>query len=109
MTETKATLYASTVAFALMGFLPARPASAQVASSVPAVDFGTDAIGGGVTSTKGPDGGVWAIAETDDLAAKYVKIVVTDDHRKRLSNEERPDAIPHGYDEIPDISHWVAR
>jgi hypothetical protein len=48
------------------------------------------------------------IAETHDLAATYVKIVVTDDHRKQLPNEERPDAIPHGYDEIPDISHWVA-
>lgn len=108
MTQTKATRYASTVAFALMGFLPARPASAQVASSVPAVHVGTDAIGGVGTSIKGSGGGVWVIAETHDLAAKYVKIVVTDDHRKRLSNEERPDAIPYGYDEIPDISHWVA-
>ncbi|HET6236700.1 MAG TPA: hypothetical protein VFE41_17325 [Acetobacteraceae bacterium] len=108
MTKTKATLYASTVAFALMGFLPARPASAQVACSAPADHVGTDAIGGVVTSTKGPEGGVLVIAETYDLAPKYVNIVVTDDHRKRLSNEERPDAIPHGYDEIPDISHWVA-
>jgi len=91
-----------------MGFLPARPASAQIASSAPAVHVGTDAIGGVVTSTKGPESGVWVIAETRDLATKYVKIVVTDDHRKRLPNEERPDAVPHGYDEIPDISHWIA-
>jgi hypothetical protein len=36
-------------------------------------------IGGVVTSTKGPEGGVWVIAETTDLPTKFVKIVVTDD------------------------------
>jgi len=37
------------------------------------------AIGGGVASAKGPEAGVWVIAETTDLPTKYVKIVVTDD------------------------------
>ena len=60
------------------------------------------------SSLNGSFAGVWVIAETHDLATTYVKIVVTDDHRKRLPNEECPDAVPHGYDEIPDISHWVA-
>ena len=32
-----------------------------------------------MTSTKGPEAGVWVIAETKDLPTKYVKIVVTDD------------------------------
>ena len=36
-------------------------------------------IGGVVTSTKGPEAGVWVIAETNDLPTKFVKIVVTDD------------------------------
>jgi hypothetical protein len=38
-----------------------------------------DGIGGVVTSTKGPEAGVWVIAETKDLPTPYIKIVVTDD------------------------------
>src|SRR5436190_20179126 len=38
-----------------------------------------DDIGGAVTSTKGPEAGVWVIAETTDLPTKFAKIVVTDD------------------------------
>jgi hypothetical protein len=36
-------------------------------------------IDGVVTSSKGPEAGVWVIAETTDLPTKYAKIVVTDD------------------------------
>jgi len=38
-----------------------------------------DDIGGIVTSAKGPEAGVWVIAETTDLPTKYAKIVATDD------------------------------
>jgi hypothetical protein len=38
-----------------------------------------DFIEGTVTSSKGPEAGVWVIAETKDLPTKYAKIVVTDD------------------------------
>ena len=38
-----------------------------------------DDIGGIVTSRQGPEAGVWVIAETNDLPAKLVRIVVTDD------------------------------
>ena len=38
-----------------------------------------DDIGGVVTSAKGPEAGVWVIAETSDLPTKFNKIVVTDD------------------------------
>jgi hypothetical protein len=38
-----------------------------------------DDIGGIVTSTKGPEAGVWVIAETTDLPTKFAKMVVTDD------------------------------
>jgi hypothetical protein len=41
-------------------------------------------IGGAVTSTKGPEAGVWVIAETRDLPTKYAKIVVTDDRGRYL-------------------------
>ena len=38
-----------------------------------------DNIGGVVTSGKGPEAGVWVIAETTDLPTKFTRIVVTDD------------------------------
>jgi hypothetical protein len=38
-----------------------------------------DEIGGVVSGAKGPEAGVWVIAETSDLPTKYTKIVVTDD------------------------------
>src|SRR5439155_977705 len=44
-----------------------------------AISIGNDDIGGVVTSTKGPEAGVWVIAETADVPTKFVKIVVTDD------------------------------
>ena len=43
----------------------------------PGQDSGT--ITGVVTSEKGPEAGVWVIAETNDLPTKYRKIVVTGD------------------------------
>src|SRR5215468_2119666 len=45
----------------------------------PAVAIDNDDIGGVVTSTKGPEAGVWVIAETRDLPTRYIKSVVTDD------------------------------
>jgi len=48
-------------------------------------------IGGVVTSAKGPEAGVWVIAETTDLPTKFVKIVVTDD-RGRYVLPELPKA-----------------
>ena len=44
-----------------------------------AVSVNSDDIGGVVTSSKGPEAGVWVIAETKDLPTTYRKIVVTDD------------------------------
>src|SRR5438552_13036002 len=38
-----------------------------------------DDIGGVVTSSKGPEAGVWVIAETTDLGTKMSRSVVTDD------------------------------
>jgi hypothetical protein len=36
-------------------------------------------IGGTVTSARGPEAGVWVIAETTELRTPFIKIVVTDD------------------------------
>src|SRR5258708_12751038 len=49
-----------------------------------AVRVGRADIGGSVSSTKGPEAGVWVIAETSDLPVKFTKIVVTDDRGRYL-------------------------
>lgn len=41
-------------------------------------------IGGVVTSPKGPEAGVWVIAETTSLPTRYIKEVVTDDRGRYL-------------------------
>lgn len=46
-----------------------------------------DNIGGVVMSSKGPEAGVWVIAETTDLPTKFVKIVVTDDQGRYVLPE----------------------
>src|SRR5450432_807866 len=43
------------------------------------VRIDSDDIGGVVTGAKGPEAGVWVIAETTGLPTKFAKIVVTDD------------------------------
>lgn len=52
-------------------------ATAVTQPIVPAID--RDDIGGTVTSDQGPEGGVWVIAETDELPTRLTRIVVTDD------------------------------
>jgi hypothetical protein len=44
-------------------------------------------IAGVVSSSKGPEAGVWVIAETTDLPTRYVKEVVTDDRGRYLIPE----------------------
>jgi hypothetical protein len=44
-----------------------------------AVAIDADDIGGVVTSAKGPEAGVWVIAETTELPTKFARMVVTDD------------------------------
>jgi hypothetical protein len=54
---------------------------------------GSDNIGGLVTSSKGPEAGVWVIAETNDLPTKFRKIVVTNERGQYLL----PDLPPASY------------
>jgi hypothetical protein len=44
-----------------------------------AVPIDKDDIGGVVTSAKGPEAGVWVIAETTDLPTRFARMVVTDE------------------------------
>ncbi len=73
----------SLVLMALVAGLGAYPSSALLQSqrNVPAP---TGIIQGVVQSEKGPEAGVWVIAETKDLLTNFIKIVVTDDQGKFL-------------------------
>jgi hypothetical protein len=62
---------------ALLAAAPARLNAQQKPD--PAIRIGDNDLGGVVTSTNGPESGVWVIAETTDLPTKFAKIVVTDD------------------------------
>ena len=44
-----------------------------------AVSIDDDDLGGVVSGLRGPEAGVWVIAETTDLPTRFVRIVVTDD------------------------------
>jgi hypothetical protein len=66
-------------------------ASAQTPDAI-AVD--ADDIAGVVTSSKGPEAGVWVIAETKDLPTNFARIVVTDDRGRYLI----PDLPKANYD-----------
>src|SRR5215470_11319047 len=50
----------------------------------PAARVGETDIGGVVTGPRGPEAGVWVIAETNELPTKFVRIVVTDDQGRYL-------------------------
>jgi hypothetical protein len=64
---------------------------AQAADTI-AID--ADDIAGVVSSAKGPEAGVWVIAETKDLPTKFARIVVTDDRGRYLI----PDLPKANYD-----------
>ena len=75
---TKKALYSSVAAVALAVLVVAAPVRVQAQQNAPDSIGATD-LGGVVTGPKGPEAGVWVIAETADLPTKMVKIVVTDD------------------------------
>jgi hypothetical protein len=49
-----------------------------------AIHVGSTDLGGVVNSAKGPEAGVWVIAETSDLPTRFAKIVVTDGRGRYL-------------------------
>jgi len=68
-------LSAAVLAIAVLLTAPGRLPAQQAAQ----VAIDNDDIGGGVRSPRGPEAGVWVIAETTELPTKYAKMVVTDD------------------------------
>ena len=78
MLAKKSILVISTLAVGIGLMTPlSRIAAQQNRSGIPAIK--SNSISGIVRSSKGPEAGVWVIAETKDLPTKLVKIVVTDD------------------------------
>src|SRR6266852_5227126 len=74
---------AAAVGFALvLAGGPARMSAGQTPGDPVRVD--ADDLGGLVSGPKGPEAGVWVIAETADLPTKFVKIVVTDERGRYL-------------------------
>ena len=65
-----------------------------------------DDIGGVVASSKGPEAGVWVIAETTDLPTKFAKMVVTDDQGRYVL----PDLPRANYEVfVRGTASWIRR
>jgi hypothetical protein len=69
-------LYASVAALAVAVCLAGAPMPVM-AQQAPQID--ANDIGGIVTGAKGPEAGVWVIAETTELPTRFARMVVTDD------------------------------
>lgn len=67
------------ILFAASSFILAANGACFAASAPAGIPVAANGIGGVVTSNRGPEAGVWVIAETSDLPTKLIKIVVTDD------------------------------
>ena len=81
LTAAMAALAALGATLAAGGCTQARQDGGQAAVAKP------DVISGVVTGAKGPEAGVWVIAETTDLPTHFAKIVVTDDRGRYLLPE----------------------
>src|SRR5206468_1441224 len=68
--------------------------NAQAPSAPPGMTIGGNDIGGVVSGPRGPEAGVWVIAETTELPTKFARIVVTDDSGRYLV----PDLPKANYD-----------
>src|SRR6266436_5093308 len=76
--KTKRLLSLGIVAVSIAAFLASWPRQLSSQQDT-VVRIDNDDIGGVVTSAKGPEAGVWVIAETRDLPTRFAKMVVTDD------------------------------
>jgi hypothetical protein len=69
---------AAGVVSSLAAVVAARPSPAD------AIAIDGDDVAGVVTGPRGPEAGVWVIAETTDLPTRFVRIVATDDRGRYL-------------------------
>ena len=61
-----------------------QPGSVRSEAPPATIAIGSADLAGVVTSSRGPEAGVWVIAETTDLPTKFAKMVVTDDSGRYL-------------------------
>ena len=73
---------AVSVGLGLAGYLFTGKTNVNAQSAAPKIN--SDDIAGVVASSKGPEAGVWVIAETTDLPTRYIKEVVTNDRGQYL-------------------------
>jgi hypothetical protein len=92
MKTTKALIAVAALAVAALFWTVRTQYGAPLA--VGGIAIGPDDIAGVVTGARGPEAGVWVIAETSDLPTKFAKIVVTDDRGRYLL----PELPPANYD-----------
>src|SRR5258708_31229718 len=82
---TKKIFYVAIVAIAIAALLGiSRPMHSARKPAAAAIPMDSTDIAGVVTSSKGPEAGVWVIAETKDLGTGFRKMVVTDDQGRYL-------------------------
>src|SRR6185295_7587510 len=78
--------YSVIAALALLALVIASAARVGAGQTArPAASADKSDITGTVTSAKGPEAGVWVIAETTDLPTPLIKIVATDDRGRYLT------------------------
>src|SRR5215831_2678469 len=94
MREEMNTRRASRIGMLSVSFAALLSAASVSTAVAQQVRIDADDIGGVVTGAKGPEAGVWVVAETKDLPTKYIKIVVTDDQGRYLL----PDLPKANYD-----------
>src|SRR5918992_29228 len=83
--KTKKSFYLSALAVGVAALIAACAMQlGDEPSSGATVRIDADDIGGVVTSAKGPEAGVWVIAETTELPTKFSRTVVTDDRGRYL-------------------------
>ena len=81
--KTKKALYIGMVAVGITVFVAASAVLLSGQQNA-TVRIDNDDIGGVVTSAKGPEAGVWVIAETTNLPTRFARMVVTDDQGRYL-------------------------
>src|ERR1700743_720693 len=86
---TAALLCTGAIGLALLVTLPTHAQEANTKSAAAKSHYVSPPgyISGTVTSDKGPEAGVWVIAETKDFQTPMIKIVVTDDQGRYMLPE----------------------
>ena len=80
----RACWYGAAAAAVIVALLLVSRSDLNARQSVGSVAIDADDIGGIVSGGRGPEAGVWVIAETMDLPTPFMRIVVTDDRGRYL-------------------------